>query len=460
MNKISFWGAARTVTGSKHLIETGNKKILVDCGMFQGRKELRERNWQTPAFDPSELDAVVLTHAHMDHIGWLPRLMKLGYKGPIFCTRATKQLAGISLPDSGRIQEEDAAQHNKRQSSRHDPALPLYTEQDAYAVLKQFEVRPYHEPFDLPGKMVCRYAFAGHILGSAFAEMYFENGQRILMSGDLGRWNTPVIRDPEMMDFAEYLTIESTYGDRIHSNEDAKARLEEIANNAIQYGNCVLIPSFAIGRTQELLYLLSCLQLEGRIGRIPIYVDSPMATSTSSLYGDSKEEWDDEMRQMMNERTNPIEPEGVQYVRDKNMSKALNVQTGPMIVIAGSGMANGGRILHHFLHRLDDPRTVVCFTGYQAEETLGRRLLEGAPEVHIYGREVAVQASITKLNSLSAHADQSEIMLWLRGFGTPPKQTFIVHGEPHAQDTLAALIQSELGWKTHIPEHGETVVLN
>ncbi|MBL8088163.1 MAG: MBL fold metallo-hydrolase [Chthonomonas sp.] len=453
-SSITFHGAARTVTGSKHLLESNGARVLIDCGMFQGPKAIRERNLQPLAFDPREVDCIVLTHAHMDHIGYIPRLVKMGFKGPIYCTKATKGLAQISLPDSGRIQEEDAYHARKRGITER--AEPLYTEQDTYEALKLFRTVPYHEFHELPGKMQFRYMFAGHILGSAYADVYLGSGQRLLFSGDLGRWDTPIIKDPEMIDAADVLVIESTYGDRDHSDESPEDHLATIINRAISEGRVVIVPSFAIGRTQELLYYLNKLELEGRIGRMPVFVDSPMATSTSQLYGRSQEEWDDEMRVSLQADDTPIEPDHLTYVRDRNQSKELNSRSGPMLIIAGSGMANGGRVVHHLMQRLGDPRTDVVFTGYQAVETLGRDLLDGAPEVHIFGKPVAVRANVEKLSALSAHAGQSELFRFLRGFKQQPKQAFIVHGEPDVQDIFKAKIEADLGWSgVHIPDQGQ-----
>ena len=453
-SSITFHGAARTVTGSRHLIETGGKRVLVDCGLFQGGRQLRERNWLEFPVPPQEIDAIVVTHAHMDHIGWLPRLVAHGYTGPIYATPATIALARISLPDSGRLQEEEARNANKNQWSRHKPAKPLYDEKQAYAALKQFQPVKYSELHDLPGKAKWRFLPAGHILGSAFAEIYFENGERILMGGDLGPYDAPILGNPTPIDFAEYLVVESTYGDRFHSDEDPLDKLETIIKLAIERGSAIIVPSFAIGRTQELLYLLHQLQSKGRIGRFPIFVDSPMATSVSSLYLQFKEDHDEEMKIEM-EDGRALEPDVLQFVRDREQSKALNSQPGPFMVIAGSGMANGGRVIHHLLHRLSDPSTIVLFTGYQAEGTLGRHILEKEPEVEIMGKMVAVEAQIEKLNSLSAHADQGQIMRWLSNFTTKPKKTFIVHGEPTAQDALLARITADLGWDCAIPEWGQ-----
>lgn len=458
--RIQFCGAARTVTGSRHLVRYGNKTILVDCGLFQGPREVRERNWQSFPVDPSEIDAVVATHAHMDHIGYLPKLVREGYRGPIYATSATLGLARISLPDSGRLQEEEARYRNRKGLTRHQPAEPLYTEKDAYACLKQFKTVHYHQFHDLPGGATWRYLPAGHILGSAFAEIYFPNGERLLMSGDLGRYNTPILIDPAVCDFAEYLVVESTYGDRIHSDEDPQERLAELITDAVRRSAALLVPSFAIGRTQELLYHLKCLQKANRIPRIPIFVDSPMATSTTLVYAQEGAEHDKETRIAFDADDDPMAPDGLEFVRDSDASKALNVRKGPMIIISGSGMANGGRIVHHLAQRIEDPETTVVFTGYQAAGTLGRQILEKEREVFILGRPFQVNARVEKLNSLSAHADQAEIMRWLGGFKTAPKKTFIVHGEPPAQDALQAKIESELGWKVEVPEHLEEFTLS
>ncbi|MBS1728384.1 MAG: MBL fold metallo-hydrolase [Armatimonadetes bacterium] len=455
---LGFFGAAKTVTGSKHLLSLGKAKVLIDCGMYQGTRDLKDRNWQPFPFDPSELDAVVITHAHLDHIGMLPRLVKDGFTGPIYATAPTISLSRISLADSGRLQEEEARYH-VRHGLRHD-AKPLYDEDDAYRAMKQFKAVPFNTRHELPGGGSWVYKHAGHILGSAYAEIALPNGELLLMSGDLGRFDTPIIKDPEVVDYTDYLVIESTYGDRLHSKEDPMIKLEEALNWAWQNGGTILIPSFAIGRTQEMLFYFKMLQEQGRMPRIPIYIDSPMATSVTKVYADAKDDHDDEMKVSIAEGQSELEPTGLNYIRDREQSQALNKQHGPQVIIAGSGMANGGRIKHHLMHRLGLPETMVLFTGYQAQGTLGRELIEHAPSVSIFGQDVMVRAKVDKLNALSAHADQGEIMHWLSFFNTPPKKTFIVHGEPPAQEALAAKIRDEYGWDVVIPAFGDHAELS
>lgn len=456
---LGFYGAAQTVTGSRHLLTTEGKTILIDCGLFQGGRELRDLNWADFHVHPAEIDAVVITHAHADHIGWLPRLVKQGYQGPIYATQSTISLSRIALPDSGRLHEEEARYANKH-GNRHGVALPLSTEQDAYAALKLFKKVAFHEWHELPGKAQFRYHHAGHILGSAFAEITLANGTNILMSGDLGRYNTPIIRDPEVMTHADYLVVESTYGDRLHPIEDPLDKLEMVLNDAMSSGSAVLIPSFAIGRTQELLYYFRQLQDTGRMPRIPIFIDSPMAVSVTQAYAQGLEDHDEEMRISIASGKSELEPIGVQLIRDREQSKELNNHPGPLVIVSGSGMANGGRITHHLLRRLSNPATIVLFTGYQASGTLGRKLIDGEPTVHIFGQEVTVNARIEKMNALSAHADQGEILHWLGGFKVAPKKTFIVHGEPPAQEALEAKIVSDLGWNVTIPTHGQEFQLD
>lgn len=455
---IQFLGAAETVTGSRHLLALNGKKILVDCGLFQGSHELRERNWLPFPVPPPEIDALVVTHAHLDHIGYIPKFVRDGFRGKIFCTRATLGLARISLPDSGRIQEEDARRQSHR-NPEHRPGVPLYTEADAFACLDRFVTVRYDTFTPLPGGAQFRFLPAGHILGSAFAEIYFDNGERILMSGDLGRYDTPIIKDPTTIEASEYLVVESTYGDRLHPKEPILPKLEALLERVAQDGSIMLVPSFSIGRTQELLYYLKKIEEAGRLPQIPIYVDSPMGVSATELYESAVEERDEEAELKFSLKDNPLEPRGLRLVHTIQESKGLNAVRGPVVIIAGSGMANGGRIVHHLQHHASDPNTVILFTGYQASGTLGRIILEGADHIRLFGEEVAVRARIEKLNALSAHADQGEIMAWLGRFKSPPRRTFIVHGEPPAQEALRAKIAGELGWDVVIPKWLETADL-
>lgn len=437
-------------------MELDGRRVLVDCGLFQGSRELRDRNEGESGIDARSLDSVVLTHAHMDHIGYLPVLGKQGYRGPVYATPATIALAKISLPDSGRIQEEDY-RYDLRKGRETEG--PLYTEADAYAALKLMRPVHYFQFQELGKGAQFRFLPAGHILGSAFAEVYFENGERILMGGDLGRPDRPILKDPTPVEFAEYLVLESTYGDRLHDRSDPADVLEEVLRAAVRNRGCVIVPSFAIGRTQELLWYIHRLADEGRVPRIPIYVDSPMATSVTSVYAEATEEHDVEMRKTTSQGVNPLEGGSVRLVRDRAMSKALNDMRGPMMVVSGSGMLTGGRVLHHLRNRIGDPSTTVLFTGYQAEGSPGRRLKDGATTIRLLGEEVEVRAEIRSLEGLSAHADQGETMAWLRGFREPPRTTFLVHGEPGPQQVLAGKIRDELGWNVVIPAWKERHVL-
>jgi metallo-beta-lactamase family protein len=458
MTSITFHGAADTVTGSRHFLETGGQRILVDCGLFQGQRELRERNWQRFPVEPSSLDAVVLTHAHLDHTGFLPRLVKDGYRGPIYCTSATRDLLGVMLPDSGRLQEEEAEFRNRKERSRHHPALPLYTSGDAHRCLEQLTGLGYNESFAPAPGVPFHFERAGHILGSAFAFAETEVGT-ILFSGDLGRYNQTIIPDPTPVSRADYLLIESTYGDRDHQAVDVHAALERIVKRAVIDRGFVLVPSFAIGRTQEVLYLLHELQTAGRIPELPIFVDSPMATSVVPFFVSHQEDHDLEMAALLDVDRCPFEGPNVRFVHSRDESKALNDLDGPGIIIAGSGMANGGRIKHHLLNRITHSNTTVLFVGYQAAGTPGRALLDGANTFRAYGWEVPVRARLERLDALSAHADRGEMLRWLSDFTEPPKRTFLVHGEQAARKALETRIRAQLGWNVHRPGMHEHVPL-
>lgn len=456
---LQFLGAAQTVTGSKHLVRVSGKKYLIDCGLFQGLRVISELNWKRLPIDPREIDAVLLTHAHIDHIGYLPKLVRDGFRGPVYCTKATNDITKLSLPDSGSLQEEFARYANKKGFSKHKPALPLYTEADAYAACKLLVPTQFDENYDLAGKCVMRYRRAGHILGSAMIEFFLPDGRKVLFSGDMGRFNTPIIRDPEIIDSADILLMESTYGDRVHSKESAIGELEEVLHRAVEVGGMVIVPAFAIGRTQEMLYLVSELQREGRLPTMPMFVDSPMATDATAIYGRNHDDHDLDMEQLENEDLNPLRPKDLIFTRKAAESKKINALRGPALVIASSGMASGGRVVHHLHQRLADDRNTVLFVGYQAMGTLGRELVDGAGEVEIMGDRIPVRAEIRKIDSLSAHADSNEMMNWLGQFKVAPKMTYLVHGEPRAMQTFSDRITKELGWKTHMPELFETVEL-
>ncbi len=463
MPSIHFLGAAGTVTGSRHLVEHGGRRILLDCGLFQGEKQVRLRNWAPFPVDPASIDVVVLSHAHIDHTGYLPRLVKLGFRGEIVSTPATRDLLAIMLPDSGRLQEEEAAYANKERYSRHDPALPLYSEADASAVIPMIHSARYGVPKDLGGGVTLTYARAGHILGSATVRLDLEGpgGARhaIVFSGDLGRYDQPIIPDPEGLGRATTLLVECTYGDRSHDEPPPQAALGELVRRIVAEKGVLLIPAFAIGRTQDLLYHLRQLQLVGAIPpAIPIYVDSPMACDATPLYLMHREEHDEHMVKLLVDGMKPIHPVAVEFTRGVRESREINEKRGPMIVISASGMAAGGRVLHHLKARLPDPKTTVLFVGYQAAGTRGRKLLEGAKTIKIHGQYVPVEARIAKLNGFSAHADRDELERWLSSAKVPPARTFCVHGEPPALEAMRARLEQR-GWPAYVPSYLEKVEL-
>ncbi len=453
---ITFDGAARTVTGSRHLLRLGDHKILIDCGLFQGKREVRDRNWEPFPFDVAEIDCILLTHAHTDHVGLVPRLVNHGYSNPVYATPGTISIAKVALPDGGRLQEEEARFHNKHHTSKVEPALPLFTEADAYRAISLMAPVHYFQAVPLPGGATARYMPAGHILGASHIEITFSDGVVLLMSGDVGRYDRPILKDPTVVHRADYLVVESTYGDRVHDKEDTLAILASLLNEAVEDSKVILVPSFAIGRTQELLWDIHLLSEQGRIKNIPIYVDSPMASDTTLLYVSHSEDHDKEMKVHMGRGESPLRPDLVRFVNDRSMSKALNGAPGPMMIIAGSGMVNGGRILHHMRNRLSDPSTIVLFTGYQAEGTRGRDLIEGADTVRIFGDEIPVRARIEKLNSLSAHADREELVRWMSSIDPAPKRTFLVHGDYDVQQEFQSTLTQRLGWPVEIPDRGET----
>jgi metallo-beta-lactamase family protein len=459
MSTLTFLGAARTVTGSKYLLEVDDHQLLVDCGLFQGLRELRRRNWAAFPIDPAKLTAVLLTHAHIDHSGWLPRLVAGGFGGPIYCTAGTAALCSLVLPDAAHLQEEDARLANERGYSRWSPAEPLFTTRDAERALEQLHIVDFDRPVDVAPGLQAEYTHAGHLLGSAFIRVSRPNGgPRILFGGDLGRSHRPILPDPSPAPDAETLLLESTYGDRVHP-EDDDALLAEIIEDTRSRGGRVIMPSFAIGRAEEVLYTIRRLEREGRIKPVPVYLDSPMAVQALHYYVDHDHELDEDV-QSADGTPSAFSPKRFRAVGSPRESLEIVQSDHPAIVISASGMATGGRVLHHLASCLPDARHTILFVGFQAEGTRGRALVDGANAVKIHGGMVAVNARIRRIDSMSAHADQNEILAWLRTFGTAPEQTFLVHGEPAAQDTLKDKIEQTLGWQVHIPQHAEKVEVN
>jgi metallo-beta-lactamase family protein len=458
MPSLTFLGAAGTVTGSKHLLDLGEHRVLVDCGLFQGLKELRLRNWAPFPFDASKIDAVVLTHAHLDHCGYLPRLVSQGFRGRIFCTPGTRDLCSIVLPDSAHLQEEEARQANRHRYSKHDPALPLYTGMDAARTLTQLQPVGYNRPVPVVPGVEAEFINAGHLLGSAYARLRIGD-RTVLFGGDLGRYSRPVLPDPVSVEQADILLVESTYGDRLHEADDDGERLAAIVNGSVKRGGKLIIPSFAIGRVEEVLYWLKRLEEQKRIPVLPVYVDSPMAASALQFYRERVGELDPDLNQNMRDVCLFCTAR-MKIVETVEQSKGITASREASIVIAASGMATGGRVLHHLAATLPDAKNTVLFVGYQAAGTRGRSLCDGAKEVKIHGQIVPIAATIERIDSMSAHADAAEIMRWLSGFSRPPAMTYLVHGEPVALSALAGRIDTQLHWPVHIAKHLERVALN
>jgi len=463
MANIQFLGATGTVTGSKFVLEIGGSRALIDCGLFQGLKELRQRNWQPLPLSPASIGWVILTHAHIDHSGYLPRLVRDGFTGPIYATSATADLLEFLLPDSARLQEEDADYANRKGYTKHKPAVPLYTEENARRTLKQIHKVSYDEDVRLSKFLTIRFIPAGHILGSSFVAADITEREhdpiRVLFSGDIGRYDEPILNDPSPVEEADYLLIESTYGNRLHEQADPKDRLAEIINATVERGGKVVIPAFAVGRTQLLVYYLRELEDEGRIPVLPVAVDSPMGVSVTKLYSKHGEDHDLDMQELVKLKRNPLATRSFTLVQGKGGSKALDQQPGPAIIISASGMATGGRVLHHLAQYLPDPASSVILVGYQADGTRGRRLQDGERLLKIHGQMVPVNAHVESMGSLSAHADSGELLRWLGGFKRPPRTTFIVHGEPESATALRDSIEKQLGWNAVIPTYKQIVEL-
>jgi len=459
---LRFLGATGTVTGSRFLIDTPTARILVDCGLFQGLKVLRERNWATFPVDPASIDAVVLTHAHLDHTGYVPGLARNGFRGRIFATEHTHALSRIVLPDSGHLQEEDAAYANRKGYSKHAPALPLYTEADAEEVLAYFTDVPFDLPTEVAGGIRATFRSAGHILGSASVtlEVAGEHPRTIVFSGDLGRAHHPILQPPAPLPAADVVLTESTYGDRRHEDVESLQRFETAIVRTAERGGVVVIPSFAVDRTEVVLFHLRQLVRAGRIPNLPVYVDSPMALATLAIYRRAVAEGSPEIKPELRGAEDPFDPGQLIEARHVEDSLAINAQPGPAVIISASGMATGGRVLHHLANRLPDPRHSVILVGFQAEGTRGRSLLEGARAVKMLGRYIAVRAEVVNVPAFSVHADQAEILAWLRTAPRPPDTTFVIHGEPAASAALHAAIEKDLRWTAAVPRYLEQVRLD
>jgi metallo-beta-lactamase family protein len=450
--KLTFLGGVGTVTGSKYLVECGGRRILIDCGLFQGYKQLRLRNWAKLPVGPATIDAVLLTHAHIDHSGYLPLLIRDGFRGPVVCTDATRDLCGVLLPDSGHLQEKDADFANRQGFSKHKPALPLYTEEDAHAALKRFRPVSFEKPIPLPGGIEARFLYAGHILGAAMIKLTWA-GRTILFSGDLGRPNDILLHAPARVERSDYLVVESTYGDRVHPQIDAAEALATVVDQTAARGGTLLIPAFAVGRTQELLVHLHQLKRAKRIPDLPVFLDSPMAIDASDIFS----------RHAKSHRMSETDIRSAfavaNYTPTLEQSKALDINGRPKIVISASGMATGGRVLHHLKVYAPDPRNTIAFAGFQAGGTRGAALTGGADLIKIHGQYVPVRARVENLQMLSAHADANEILAWLGGFKMAPRTTFITHGEPAASDALRRRMEEERGWPCAVPDYRDEVEL-
>jgi metallo-beta-lactamase family protein len=463
MVSLTFLGATGTVTGSRYLVEAHGVRLLVDAGLFQGKKELRLRNWADFPVSPDSLSAVILTHAHIDHTGFLPRLVRDGFAGPTYVTPPTGRLLHALLPDAANLQEEEARFANKVGSTRHTPALPLFTARDAHHALGTLRPLPFGQRAGLHAGIEFRYHRQGHILGAAAVELRIKatGGEYVTLyfSGDVGRYDVPILKAPEPYPGSTFLVVESTYGNAFHDAGDPRDQLAEVITEASQRQGVIVIPAFAIDRTQEVLYLLRELIEEGAIASLPIYLDSPMAREATETYRSCALEHDAEMRELVREGVNPLAPPNLVTVGRVEESKRLNSMSGPAVIISASGMATGGRVLHHLRHRLPDPSTTVVFVGYQAEGTRGRRILDGESEVKIFGEMVPVRAQVRSIPSLSAHADADELTIWASGAASSPRTVFVTHGEPEASRALADRFSTRFGWQCVIPVMDETVTL-
>ena len=474
MPYIQFLGAAGTVTGSKHLINTtygssGKRgfQALIDCGLFQGQKEWRERNWQDTPVPAREIDAVILTHAHLDHCGWIPRLVKEGFHGPIYATQPTIDLCSVVLPDSGHLQEEDAAFHNKKGTSKHSPALPLYTFEEAQDCQQYFKAVEVETTIELCPELSFRFVRAAHILGSCMVEVLLRtNGQirRLLFTGDVGRVRNSQVAPgkvvhsgPQEGESADLLVMESTYGNRLHPASDPRPELAQLIRETVARGGSVIVPAFAVERTEKFIFLLKELIESGQIPRVPVYCDSPMAIKAVEIYLKHSEEYTPRAAELIKKYGSPVDWPGFTFALTAEQSKKINDSHFPSIIISSSGMATGGRILHHLAQRLPDPRNLVIFIGFQAPGTRGAMIKERAPEIKIFGEFIPIRAQVAALEQFSDHADPPEMLEWLRTFKGKPAVTYLVHGEPQASAQLRDLMKKELGWNVQVAEYMEKV---
>ena len=463
---LRFVGATGNVTGSRYLLETDHVKLLVDCGLYQERK-FQHRNWDPFVVPPRELDAVLLTHAHLDHCGLLPKLVKEGFKGKIYCTGATADITKIILKDSAHLQEEDAARKKRRHEREGrkgpHPEVPLYTAEDAEATSPFFSPVDYMEPVQIGKGVSATFREAGHVLGSAIIKITIDdNGspRSIVFTGDVGRNDRPILEDPDTVRHTDYVVIESTYGDRVHEDTAAiSGEIAEVVNSTVQAGGNIVVPSFALERSQEILYYMNELTHQNKIPHLNVYLDSPMAIAITEVFKHYEELYDEEMTELVNHRKSPFNFPGFKMVQTTDESKSLNAITGSIMVIAGSGMCTGGRIKHHLINNITRPESTILFVGYQAVGTLGRIIVDGARKVRIFGQQYPVRARIAQIHGFSAHADRDELCAWLAALKSPPRKVFVTHGEAQASANFAECVRERTGWKVSVPRYGQQVLL-
>jgi len=464
--KLTFLGAAQNVTGSQYLVQFNNVSFLVDCGLYQER-ELKGRNWEPFLVPPESLDAVLLTHAHLDHCGLLPKLAREGFRGSIYCTAATAEIAEIVLLDAAKIQQEDAdfkrRRHEREGRKAPHPEIPLYTADDAKASFPLFVPVGYGETVKIDKGVEASFYDAGHILGSSMVRVRIHQDEEriILFSGDIGGWDKPILQDPTLFEEADYVLVESTYGDRLlESSENAANEFAEVINTTVKAGGNIVIPSFALERSQDVLYYLNKFRLEGRIPHLMVFVDSPMAVSVTEVFEHHPELFDEEMKELLRQRKSPFDFPGLNLIRTVDESKAINYIAGSVIIIAGSGMCTGGRIKHHLVTNISRPESTIVFVGYQTVGTLGRQIVDGAKEVRILGQYYPVRARVVQLNGFSAHADRNQLLKWLSSLQRPPRCVFVTHGEPSAAQHFALLVRDKTGCNTVVPKYQDKVLLD